>query len=397
MKRVRIGIIGGGSEIDWAILPALSGSEMAAPPDSGAWWGRRATLAEDIAYQPPARVELVALADENVARLYRTAAAWRIRAPYSDWRQMLREAQIDALVASPELEATQRREVLEAARERNLWLWLPGPPASGARDIGFAAPRVWCSHYLNSAAAHRAARRLVESGRLGAVSALALRWPRALSPDSDNPNFAATYAAFSLLVHFASLPPREGGRIRLPQGARVAASETGGATNVWLRFAHGLEGRALSATALFTSADGWNTAFPRLEITGTEGRAVECEAGRRVVLTEPREAARILELPGLAPHVSQSNVVGIAEDLKLFLAHVAEAQDSNEANERAWHEAAAALRLLEAVREALSTGAMIETDLVRAAQPQTLPTEKAAAEAVAAAPLQPVLRLPLHE
>jgi predicted dehydrogenase len=263
---------------------------------------------------------------------------------------------------------------------------------------------LWCAHPLRAAAAHRAARRLIESGRIGAVSALALRWPRALHLDAANAGFAADYAAFDLLLWAASLPPRSA-RSVVPHAARVALDENGGASSLWIRFAHGFEGRALSATALFSAADEWNASWPRLEISGTQGRSIVCEAGRRVTLLEPREAAHTLEVPGIAPHLSHSNTLGIAEDLKAWLSHVARGdvrasgeEDTLEATGHGFAGAAATLRLLATAREALHEGAMIEVNLRRHDTLQTLPTRVAANDSPPpGAAFQPTLSLPLEE
>lgn len=415
MKRIRIGIIGGGAACDWAVLPALSGPDMMTPPDAGAWWGRRGGTT-DIAYQPPARVEIVALADADEPRLQRTTAAWRIRAPYTDWRAMLNEVQLDAVVAVPpgtDGAASQfaragnfRAELLRTAAEQHLPLWLLDVPSATAHEADELAPLdgLWCAHPLRSAAAHRAARRIVESGRIGPVSGITLRWPRALCLDAaTSPGaFAASYAAFDLLLWAASLPPR-GANLVSPHAARIAADENGGASSLWIRFAHGFGGRKLAATALCAACDEWNQAVPRLEIAGTQGRSIVCEAGKRVLLLEPREAARSLEVPGMSAHQSHSNTLGIAEDLKTWLACLATESGGDPALSagRAAHSssnAATTLRLMEAAREALDSGSLVETDLRHDSSGRALDTRATTMETPApAAPLQPTLRLPLEE
>src|SRR5215216_5986156 len=99
MRRVRIGIIGASAVTEWALLPALSGPDALTPPDSGAWWGRRPGAHAEIHYQPPALPDVVALCDDE-ARARRVAEAARVRAVYTDWRQMLREVPLDALLCA---------------------------------------------------------------------------------------------------------------------------------------------------------------------------------------------------------------------------------------------------------------------------------------------------------
>lgn len=490
MRRVRIGIIGAGAVTEWAVLPALSGPDIVAPPDTGAWWGRRPGSSSDIRYQAPACPEVVALADADVSRAQRVGAAARVRAIYSDWRLMLREVEMDALLCltSPAVTA----EVAGGAGAAVRWLWIDGPPAPTAEETLALARRlegrslnVWCAHPLRQAAAHRAAWRLIERDALGAVSALALRWgtpfhitehipprdteiretaahqtePRQAATQetragglagsrrsgnssaltSDAPHLAPSYAALDMLLAFArAAPPRAHGgaseiagkpasgsadgaagnaaasdgpstalveaaavsnSVRsigsangnangtMPAGAMpastatVMAAQCSGALSLWLSFAHGP-----TATALFSGAEAWSATLPRLEVCGTQGRSLVCESGRRLWLHQPREAAHLLEPPGLAAHVSAANVIGLTEDLKAFLTACAEDQSSvtgasisaagNDASPDAtsmnFHSlsgAARALQLVEAVNASLAVGGPVAVPSLR----ETLP------------------------
>jgi len=392
MKRVRIGIIGAGGATEWAVLPVLSGPDAVSPPDSGAWWGRRPLLDSAISYQAPARPEVVAIADRDGARAERLAASWRIRASYSDWRLMLREVELDAILclAPPAVAA----EVIVGAGVAVRHLWLDGPPAlssSATRSLDQRlqgrALRVWCGHPLRVAAAHRAARRLLERGQVGEVSALGLRWPMPLGalPDvlhdaGETPYFASSYAALDLLLDFAGAS----------RGAcQIMAAQSGGATSLLLRFSNGV-----SATALFAGAENWSAPLPRLEICGTQGRSIVCEGGRRLWLHEPRESARLLEPPGLAAHVSSANIAGLAEDLKAFLAATVEPLESPETP--GLGDAANALEVLEAAGRAVGSGQIVET-AVRQNKPEKeayfSPRETPAAPVLA--PLNDTLKLPL--
>ena len=85
MRRMRVAIIGAGTLTEHAILPVLSGPDGIAPPDNGAWWSRRVSSHIDIAYQPPARPEIVALCDSDATRLERVGQMARIAARFADW------------------------------------------------------------------------------------------------------------------------------------------------------------------------------------------------------------------------------------------------------------------------------------------------------------------------
>jgi predicted dehydrogenase len=380
MRRVRIGIIGAGAITEWAILPVLSGPDATAAPDTGAWWGRRAAAHSEIRYQAPARPEVVALSDTDEARARRVAEAARVRAVYTDWRLMLREVELDALlcIASPEIAA----EVATAAGAAVRWLWIDGPPAPAAAAVSRLwqrlegrAVRVWCASPLRQAAAHRAARRLLERDQIGTVSALTLRWGVPLhvmeeaargEQSGDAPYLASSYAALDTLLSFALSGPGAAGQ-GYAGAIRVLAQESGGATSLWMQF-----GQGATATALFAAGESWSTPLPRLEICGTQGRSIVCEAGRRLWLYEPREAARLLEPPGLAAHVSSANIVGLAEDLKAFLAACVEEPSTVGATSPGITAtdsligAARPLQVIEAANESLVSGNIVEFEPMRA-------------------------------
>jgi predicted dehydrogenase len=359
---------------------------MALPPDTGAWWGRR-PVSGNARFQPAARPEVVALCDSDRERVTRVAETARVRAIYTDWQTMLREMEPDAVlcVAGPEIAA----EVITETRDRSCWLWIDGPPAASPEEALYLststqdrAVNIWCSQPLPRAQAHRTIRELLGRNAIGPVSALSLRWPRPLQPVPraalpdysglavSPTNFAATYEAFTWLLDAAS-PLSPSGQAVRPQGVRAVAAEHSGAASLWLQFQHGLDGRSLAATAVFASADPWNTPLPQMELCGTQGRSLTCEGGRRVWLHAPRETTRLLEPPGMAMHISPSNLNGIAEDLKAFLARAAAGPE--EGSDYGLGDAVVILRLMEAVGEALSCGMMVEADLRRPAPIQWVP------------------------
>ena len=201
--------------------------------------------------------------------------------------------------------------------------------------------RVWCARPSSQAAAHRAARRLVERGEIGRVRAFALRWPHALPQPQDaisqapktpqqratetsGADIAGIYAALELLMAFAvpqsrraaetATPPHE----EMPSDLsrlvrRVTASEYAGATNALIEWWSGP-----SASVLFSAVEAWNAPLPRLEICGAQGRFLICEGGREVRLCEPREPARVLSPPGVSPLWSAGHAAGWSEELAVF-------------------------------------------------------------------------------
>lgn len=335
MKRVRVGIIGAGSRVEWSVLPTLSGPDIVSPPDNGAWWARRGD-SPDIHYQAPARPEIVAIAEAELvqntrgqSRVERVAQAARVRATYNDWRAMLREVELDAIlcVAPPHIAS----EIVAASGAKPLWIW-------GALTASLSALRrlqnglrgrdkVWIAQTLRQSSAHRAAQQLVERDQIGAVCALSLRVPHAFesSSERDATRFSASLSAIDLVRYFAAQTATSSTRSPVSSYQSGAmAFENHGATHANLRFQNGA-----IANVLFANAETWSAPTPRMEIVGTQGRSLVCEAGRRLWLYHPREAARFWEPPGMSHHVSSASVAGVAEDLKAFLAWCADDATSN--------------------------------------------------------------------
>jgi predicted dehydrogenase len=411
MRRVRIAIIGAGPTTEWALLPTLLSPDAAAPPDTGAWWSRRPVADSEIRYQPPAQPDVVALVDADEERAARVATAARVAGIYADWRVMLREVQPDAVfcATSPEIFA----EVVAAAGAAGVrWLWCDGPPAySATAALGLAQQlagrgvHLWCARPLRYAAAHRSGRQVIAREQIGPVTALSLRWsspfaaaPRTPAMRDTAALWASTYGALDLLLAFAgAVPGALDERRRGPDGAatplQVLAGERDNAANLWVRFASGS-----TAMALLASADSWSAPLPRLEVCGTEGRSIVCEAGRRMWLHLPREAARLFEPPGLAMHVTAPNVAGVAEEVKAFLAACVDPALDNtatndDANLEILTETARVLQLIEATAESLQTGQLVQIDPLVHGHTRRPPTPDTVA---AEAPPPATLPLPLH-
>ena len=367
MQRVRVGIIGTSAAVEWAILPVLSGPDALSPPDSGAWWQRRPSPAGDIRYQAPATPEVVALCaappesewgktSKVSPRLQQMARAARVGAVYADPLALLREVPLDAILLSEEDAFSPAAVAALAASAPGLkngvsaprWLWIEGPPARStpelnawARAVAGRKPALWMAAPLRRAAAHRAARRLIERDGIGEVTAMSARLPFAL----DGARFGAAYAAFETLLSLLipTQMPLDVTAIRHPDGA----------ANALVRFANGA-----SISAMFGAADAWNAPLPRVEVCGTQGRSLVCESGRRLLHYVPREGARVWEPPGLAAHVSAPGIAGYAEDLKAFLS-VCTDNPAPWSAERALDDAARALSVLEATLQSLESGVTV--------------------------------------
>jgi len=375
---LRVGIIGAGALCEHLLLPALSGPDILAAPDDGAWWLRRPSPNVDIDFAAPFRVEVAALCDADPVRLRRVGEAARVPALYTDWKRLLAEHSAPALAsAAGELDAiflalppSRSDEILVAFSARRLqqaaaWLWLAGPPALSsqrARELSalHAHRAVWCARPLSRALAHRAARRMLDRGEIGLVRALSLRWPTPLPLASQNPNasaearlfegeVAALASALDVLLEFAC---PEAAREEEPQlerlVSRLHAHESGGSSVALVEFANGV-----GASLLLSSADDWNAPLPRLEVVGTQGRFLVCEGGRELRLHAPREATRSWIAPALAPSISNAEAAGLSEDVRLFLNALLQARLPARSAEAAADEASSARRAHSLGRAAL--------------------------------------------
>jgi predicted dehydrogenase len=348
MPKVRVGIIGAGAATEWEILPVLTGPDLSQPPDEGAWWSVRATAVKDIRWQAATQAEVVAICDaeeENAARL---AHLYRVPAVYSDWRKMLDETRLDAIVCERACLLDFEELLTRAANQGVRSVWFDEPPVADYELVlhlfALAEARgvlPWWARQLRHASAHRAARRLINRGEIGDVTALSLRWNTSFGGQAEM-LCASNFAALDLIFSCAQSAPVE-----------VLAREAKGATTLWLSLAGGA-----TATAIFCGADAGNSALPRLEIVGTQGRFLVCESGRRLGMFQPRDAARWIEPPGLASHVSAANVGGVADDFRLFLAATLDAKAPHVAETDA-REAARVLQILEAAGHSLADGALV--------------------------------------
>ncbi len=327
MRRLRVGLIGAAATTERMLIPLLSGFDGA--PQDNDW--KRGAVAAGVRSAPPLLVALAAASRDEISAARVLAQSARLPPAYDDWRAMLRENDLDAVLcdASPE---TSAQLLITLASWRHdgkapRAVWLSGPPAPSA-DAALQLAQmmrgreflIWCAQPLRHEFAHRAALRLLERDFIGAVSSLDFRGatsfpPRVLAGGTTARNgvahgetraFAAAYEAISLLLSLG------GGHLA---DARLTAARRGEAFSLWLQLA---AGTLLSAR--FCAADGWNAPLPRLEICGTDGRFLVCEGGRRLWQHEPQSAARLVEPPLSSPRLFGA---GVAEDARAFFAHLA--------------------------------------------------------------------------
>ena len=143
--------------------------------------------AEDVSFE--------AICGPDPSRVEQAARAYGARWPFDDLDQMLREAEPDAvIVAAPIGERTALAKTCLRNKSAVLLLGAPGTTVTECRALGQVARSA--NRQLMVGLAHRfsptgtRARRLLESGRLGAAAAmnLTLAWPR--RPDESIPEYA---------------------------------------------------------------------------------------------------------------------------------------------------------------------------------------------------------------
>ena len=401
---MRIGIWGAGTLTERGVLPALSVPNDVVVPETGIGWARRPAAEGDIRYQAAFTPEVVALCDEDEARLSRTAHNWRIASRYHDPRALLREMTPDVLLVVPEAgKLSQVPPFLRwvAAHYPALHVWVAGLPAPNAAEaarlaqdlgpgrLGERAAHFYFADVLSHAFAVRTARYAVEANEVGPVSALALRWassfPTERVPDAVN-RFSGAYAALELLLRAAQWRPTARDQSTffgygsdfmilgednldsaLARPLSVVAHTHENTTNVWLRCKNGV-----SVTALFAGADTWSAALPRLEVVGTQGRYLICEGTRRTSLHVPGRTAQVHESPAATLTVTAPELAGVAAELRAFLGRWAQGAGGVRGSaptpvprdevERWMLAPARVLRLLEATQHALRSGEMISLE-----------------------------------
>jgi predicted dehydrogenase len=354
MKRVRTGIWGLSEVAQRVVMPLFQGSEMLAPPDLGSRWSQRPGAVLD--YQPAAIATLVAMGDSDKTRLERVAQICNAQTPYGNWRDMLREGELDALLLVKSPEESLSEVFAEMARRGARWLWLNFPPASSAEAILalFAQAQahhiqVWWAQPACLLRAHRSAWQLMAHGNLGNVETVSLIWPAPFAlPSTKNSHWWETAQAFHLALKMAAV--REASQ--MTRILQVMAGKNGDNVSVWAKCANDVTLHLRFGVA--------TPELPRLEICLSEGRSLVCEAGRKLTQFAPRSEAITHDSSGWTPGDSGTLYGAYAEDLKRFLANCGELEPPTmhthlDEEYHQWRAAAYALQAMEGTGRSLNT------------------------------------------
>ena len=356
MKRVRTGIWGLSEVAQRVVMPLFQGSEMLVPPDLGSRWSQRPGAVLD--YQPSAIAALVALGDSDKTRLERVAQISSAQTPFSHWRDMLREGELDALLLVKAPEESLSEVFAEMARRGVRWLWLNFPPAASAEAVLALSAQaavhqiqVWWAQPAALLRAHRAAWQLLAHGKLGGVESINLAWPAPFAlPAAASSHWWEIAQAFHLALKMAA--SRE--NARATRVLQIIAGKNGDNVSIWARCANGV-----TLNLRFGAA---NPSLPRLEICLSEGHSLVCEGGRKLTQYAPRSEVVTHDSSGWAVGDSGTLAGAYAEDLKRFLAKCGELEAPSAVHsgqeEILWRTAAYALQGMEGAGRSLNTKAL---------------------------------------
>lgn len=354
MKRVRAGIWGLSEVAQRVVMPLFQGSEMLVPPDLGSRWSQRPGAVLD--YQPAAIAALVAIGDSDKMRLERVAQISNAQTPYGNWRDMLRESELDALLLAKAPDESLSEVFAEMARRGTRWLWLNFPPASSADAILALSAQaaahqvqVWWAQPASLLRAHRSAWQLMAHGKIGDVETVSLTWPASFAlPSSSTSHWWETAQAFHLALKMAAVKETS----QMTRVLQIMAGRNGDNVSIWARCANDV-----TVNLRFSAM---TPVLPRLEICLNEGRSLVCEAGRHLTQYAPRSEAITHDSSGWMPGDSGTLYGAYAEDLKRFLANCGVLEPPtkhmhSDEEHHLWRTAAYALQAMEGSGRSLNT------------------------------------------
>jgi len=330
---------------------------MLAPPDLGSRWSQRPGAILD--YQPPAVAALVAIGDSDKKRLERISQISHAQTPFSTWRDMLREGELDALLLTKRPEEPLGEIMAEMAQRGVRWLWLHFPPAISADEVLALSAQaqlqqiqVWWAQPATLLRAHRTAGQLLTHGNIGEVEHIHLAWPAPFAlPAAGNSHWWEIVQAFNLTLKMASARDTTGSTRIL----QIMAGKCGGSVAIWARCANDV-----TLSLQFGAA---TPVLPRLEIRLSEGNSLVCEGGRELLHYSPRGEAQMHGSSGWTTADSGNLAGAYAEDLKRFLARCGElemplTQAAPGGELLMWRAAAHAMHALEGAGNSLSARAL---------------------------------------
>jgi predicted dehydrogenase len=336
MERLRLGIIGAGPIVEKKHLPAL------------------AEVRE---------IDVVAACRRNADALHQLADRFRIPARYTDYRALLDDDRVDAVLIAAGPPAQTRIVIDAAAAGKPMLVEKPLAESSAeARAMGEAVARANVHFQVGFNKrfyyGYQQARRLLDREELGAVSGIDARfWFQSGRRDALLHNG----------IHFLDLARFLGGPVSNVFARRSATTEPAAAGDtVCLTLA--FEGGAVGSL-LLSSLASWDYPNERLDVVGSNTSALSVENGRQVRVFRRGEGrpAELYENTLSVHWWSGHEEQGFIPQLRLFARRIRDGAGTPDAGLAAGlPDGIASLALLEAVRHSIDSGRPVAVEPVAA-------------------------------
>lgn len=337
-SRIQIGIIGCGSITQWRHLPVLVGEMQKVMEIS------YDNFVSPILSDNPARV--IAICDLDAIRLAQAKERYNIPFIYTDYEELLRNHQIDAVIIA--IPNEQKREVVRASLEAKKHIFLEKPMAVSFAEAQKMAELIKQSkvkfqigfnkrYYYG----YRIVKQQIDDGEIGDVQGLNARlWV----PEPDIVTFSKEVGIhiYDLVYYFV-------GPVSAVYANSVIAND---------RFTLGVNLRFMNCAIgllFFSSNNEFWYPNERIEIIGDRGSGLLVDNGQRVYKTSERGPSSYWE-PSLSVHWQTGNeIAGYTRELKHFLNCIISNQDPDAGIESGLH----SLQLHEAILESMKSNETI--------------------------------------
>lgn len=328
MEQIRLGIIGAGPIVEKKHLPALAETR---------------------------EIAVLAVCRRNAEQLHQLADRFRVPDRYTDYRALLDDGRLDAVLIAAGPPAQARIVADAAAAGKHILVEKPLAETSAEARSMVEAVKAANVHFqvgFNKRFyyGYRQAKRVIEQGELGTLSGIHARfWFAAGRRDGLLHNG----------VHFFDLARFFAGPVTTAFAQRCAPTDNAAAETVAITL--GFESGTVG-TLLLSSLGSWDYPNERVDIVGSNGTVLAIENGRdlRVFARgEGRPAAHYentLSVHWWSGHDEQ----GFIPQLRAFAQRIRDGVAPSDVGHAAGgQDGVASLQVMEAVRQSLTTGAPV--------------------------------------
>jgi predicted dehydrogenase len=329
MDRIRLGIIGAGPIVEKKHLPAL------------------AEIPE---------ISVVAVCRRNVDALRQLAERFRVQTQYVDYRELLQDSRVDAVLIATGLPVQTHIVTAAAAAGKHMLVEKPLADTVAEAEAVYEAVRqanVYLQVGFNKRFyyGYQQARHVIESGDLGLLSGIDGRfWFQAGRRE------ALLYNG----IHFIDLFAFFGGPITSVYAHRSSCAELdvpGDTISISLGFCNGAVG-----SLLLSSLASWDYPNERVDVVGSNGNALSVENGRQLRVFRRGEGrpAELFENTMSVHWWSGHEEQGFLAQLRFFARQIREGVNAEVVGPAAGiHAGIHSLVVLEAVRRSIADGNVI--------------------------------------